>query len=86
MISMAMDRKGKFVFKGIIRGTFSQHQALLEEAKAPAIMTFVGKTLTEAVSGLALLEWMYVLKVNNRRIVNPERYLKRKGIWKDCIR
>lgn len=77
----------KIQFKGIVRGTYSHYVA--EGAISPQespVATFIGNSLEEVVAGLALPEWIYTLHVNGRRIANPERYLKSKGIWNKCIR
>jgi hypothetical protein len=76
----------KVQLKGIVRGTYSDMQEAFEETNEPAVLVATGKSLEEVVVGLALPEWIYVLKVNGKRIVDPVRYLKRKGIWNQCVR
>jgi hypothetical protein len=74
----------KVKFKGIIRGVYSELQR--EFPSEPAVLVYEGDTLEDVVVGLVLSEWIYALYVNGKRIANPERYLKRKGIWNQCIR
>lgn len=76
-----------FKIKGIVRGSYSQYQRFEDEfGKLNPVMCFEGKVLEDVLSGLVLPEWIYCLYVNGRKIVDPERYLKRKGVWKDCVR
>lgn len=68
----------KVELKGIVRGTFSKYQTFtLEDAP---VMVFTGSTLEEVVTGLALEEWMFVLRVNGIRIKDAFSYLERKGL------
>jgi hypothetical protein len=76
----------KYQLKGIVRGTYSDMQELFEEHREPAVLVVSGESLEEVVSGLALPEWIYHLYVDGKRIVDPVRYLKRKKLWKQCVR
>ncbi|MFD3261838.1 hypothetical protein ACE3MQ_24880 [Paenibacillus lentus] len=68
----------KYHFKGIVRGGFSENQAVgLHE---PAVMEFEGDNLHEILWGLAIDGWICILKVNGRRIKNVMMYLKRNGL------
>lgn len=73
-----------YAIKGIVRGTYSELQK--DYPNEPALISFQGDSLEEVVTGLVLPEWIYNLYVNGKRIVNPKRYLKSKGIWNQCIR
>lgn len=68
----------KYQFKGIVRGAFSGYQAVgLEE---PAVMSYEGNDLHDMLYGLALDEWLGVLKVNGRKIKDIMSYIKRQGL------
>lgn len=70
--------KSPIVFKGIVKGAFSKYQADgLEEAP---VMSFEGNSLHEVLRGLAIDEWVFILKVNGRRIKNVLSYIKRQGL------
>ncbi len=70
--------KQSIVFKGIIRGTFSELQA--GGYSDPAVITFKGTSLHDILDGLALPEWIFFLKVNGKRIKNAYEYIQRKGL------
>lgn len=68
----------KYEFKGIVRGSFSNYQACgLTEGP---LHIFKGDDLDEILSGLAIDEFIFILKSNGRRIKNPWLYIKRQGL------
>lgn len=71
-------------FVGIIRGTYSEMQAIGEGTQV--VHNISGTTLDGVLDNLVLPEWIYKLYVNGRRIANPEKYLKRKGLWANYVR
>ena len=77
----------KFQLKGIVRGAYSEYTEFggIYGSSSP-VLKLEGNSLDEVVTGLALPEWIYILYVNGKRIVDPVRYLKRKGLWNQCIR
>ena len=68
----------KYQLKGIVRGTFSQYQTF-GYAENP-VVTLSSNDLHEMLDGLALDEFVFVIKVNGRRIKDPVRYIKRLGL------
>jgi hypothetical protein len=77
----------KIQFKGIVRGGFSKYQAWgLEANDNPVVYTECGSDLRSVLEGFVLPEFLFTLHVNGRRIANPEKYLKEKGVWQYCIR
>ena len=68
----------KYQLKGIIRGSFSEFQA--EGIEESAVINYVGDTLHEVLEGLALDEWIFILRVNGRRIKDVLTYIKRRGL------
>lgn len=76
-----------YQFKGIVRGSFSKYQAWGFENEQETIWKFESMDLKELfVDHLVLPEWIFTLRVNGKKIVDPVRYLKRKGIWNMCLR
>lgn len=68
----------KIMFKGIVKGAFSEYQASgIEEAP---VIKFEGNSLHEVLHGLAIDEWTFILKVNGRRIKDVFSYIKRHGL------
>jgi hypothetical protein len=76
----------KVSFKGIVRGAYSDYQHGMDDSENLSVMKFSGSSLEEALKGLVLPEWIFILKVNGRRISDPVKYLKLKGVWHMCIR
>lgn len=71
-------------FKGIVRGAYSKCQPDAEKdgwaSDNPGVYRFVGDSLHEILNGLAIEEWIFILKVNGKRIKDPLEYIKRKGL------
>lgn len=70
----------KYTFKGIVRGSFSEYQADGLEDEVPVVEIFLSDSLHDLIAGLAIDEWIFVLKVNGRRVKNPYAYIKRQGL------
>lgn len=72
----------KVEFKGIVRGSYSYYQYFAEKYNEPlaSVMKFVGNDLESVLKGLAIEEWIFILKVNGKRIKDPFEYIKRKGL------
>ncbi|MFJ2042188.1 hypothetical protein ACIOBL_01220 [Paenibacillus taichungensis] len=68
----------KYEFKGIVRGTFSQYQTF--GCVENPVVSFSSNDLHEMLDGLAIDEFIFVIKVNGRRIKDPIRYIKRLGL------
>lgn len=64
---------GRVELVGIVRGASYMNEAdPIYHVSAPNI--------EQLVSEIIIPEWIYKLFINGRRIMNPERYLKRKGV------
>lgn len=74
----------KVEFKGIVRGNFSMYQKEAESEgwsnELPASYRFAGTSIHEVLNGLCIEEWIFILKVNGKRIKNPFEYIKNKGL------
>lgn len=72
----------KVEFKGIVRGAFSNYQLASEMfgERTPCFYQFVGSSVEQVLSELCIEEWIFVLKVNGKRVKNPIDYFKRKGL------
>lgn len=68
----------KYQFKGIIRGVVSELQHVGYEKAA--VESYEADDLHDLLKELLLDEWIFILKVNNRRIKNPFAYIKKKGL------
>ncbi|WP_145333298.1 hypothetical protein [Paenibacillus xylanexedens] len=68
----------KYEFKGIVRGTFSQYQTF--GCVENPVVVLSSNDLHEMLDGLALDEFVFVLKTNGRRIKDPVRYINRLGL------
>lgn len=66
--------------RGIIRGVYSEMGG-----EVPAVHTLQYPNL-EGLIGLILPEWIYTLRINGKKVMNPEKYLQEKGIWNQLIR
>lgn len=71
----------KYELKGIIRGAVSELQH--EGFNKVAIEHFESDNLHDLLEELLLDEWIFILKVNGRRIKNPLLYIRQKGLDPD---
>lgn len=63
---------GSVELVGIVRGSSYLGEDPIYHVCAP--------NLEQLTAGIIIPEWIYKLYINGRRIMNPERYLKRKGV------
>lgn len=74
----------KVEFKGIVRGAYSQFQQDAEKdgwaESNLSVFSFIGTSVNEILDGLAIDEWIFVIKVNGKRIKDPFDYIQRKGL------
>jgi hypothetical protein len=68
------------VLTGIVRGAFGKYGASFRDIydSTSPVLVIKGKSLESVISGLALDEWLFTLRVNGRRVKDPMRYIERK--------
>lgn len=74
----------KIEFKGIVRGSYSDTQKYAESEgwadELSVMYRFVGNSLHDILKELLIDQWIFILKVNGKRIKEPLEYIKRKGL------